>query len=122
MAAVIKSSASFKNVFQYNEHKLKQYAAQLIHSMNPGKGYKQLEFTDNIRTLEKLTSVKEQTKLNAVHISLNFDPSGNLAKEILQKISETYMHVISFGKQHYLVHQHHEARSLCKIILLSTKY
>ena len=37
MAAVIKSSASIKNVFQYNEHKLKQYAAQLIHSMNQGK-------------------------------------------------------------------------------------
>lgn len=109
MVAVIKSSASIKNVLQYNENKLKQNVAQLIHSMNYGKDTEQLGFTDKIRTLEKLTSLNERTKLNAVHISLNFAPSEKLDKETLQKISETYMHGIGFGNQPYLVYQHYDA-------------
>lgn len=109
MVAVIKSSASIKNVLQYNENKLKQNVAQLIHSMNYGKDTEQLGFTDKIRTLEKLTSLNERTQLNAVHISLNFDPSEKLDKETLQKIADSYMQKIGFGNQPYLVYQHHDA-------------
>lgn len=90
MVAVIKSSASIKNVLQYNENKLKQKVAQLIHSMNYGKDTDQLGFTDKIGTLQKLISLNERTKLNAVHISLNFDPSEKLDKETLQQIADTY--------------------------------
>lgn len=109
MVAVIKSSASIKNVLHYNENKLKQNVAQLIHSMNYGKDTELLGFTDKIRTLEKLTSLNERTKLNAVHISLNFDPSEKLDKETLQTIADTYMQKIGFGNQPYLVYQHHDA-------------
>lgn len=87
MVAVIKSSASIKNVLQYNENKLMQNVAQLIHSMNYGKDTEKLAFTYKIRTLEKLTSLNERTKLNAVHISLNFGPSEKLDKETLQIIN-----------------------------------
>lgn len=109
MVAVIKSSASIKNVLQYNENKLKQNVAQLIHSMNYGKDTERLGFTDKIRTLEKLISLNERTKLNAVHISLNFDPSEKLDKETLQKVADTYVQKIGFGNQPYLVYQHHDA-------------
>ena len=109
MVAVIKSSASIKNVLQYNENKLKQNVAQLIHSRNYGKDTELLGFTDKIRTLEKLISLNERTKLSAVHISLNFDPSEKLDKETLQKIADTYMQRIGFGNQPYLVYQHHDA-------------
>lgn len=109
MVAVIKSSASIKNVLQYNENKLKQNVAQLIHSKNYGKDTEQLGFTDKIRTLEKLISLNERTKLSAVHISLNFDPSEKLDKETLQKIADAYMQRIGFGNQPYLVYQHHDA-------------
>lgn len=109
MVAVIKSSASIRNVLQYNENKLKQNVAQLIHSRNYGKDTEQLGFTDKIRTLEKIISLNERTKLNAVHISLNFDPSEKLDKETLQKIADTYMQGIGFDNQPYLVYQHHDA-------------
>lgn len=109
MVAVIKSSASIKNVLQYNENKLKRNVAQLIHSRNYGKDTEQLGFTDKIRTLEKLISLNERTKLSAVHISLNFDPSEKLDKETLQKIADAYMQRIGFGNQPYLVYQHHDA-------------
>ncbi|MBW7892210.1 MAG: relaxase/mobilization nuclease domain-containing protein, partial [Chitinophagaceae bacterium] len=69
----------------------------------------QLGFTDKIGTLQKLISLNERTKLNAVHISLNFDPSEKLDKETLQQIADTYMQRIGFGNQPYLVYQHHDA-------------
>lgn len=109
MVAVIKSSASIKNVLQYNENKLKQKVAQLIHSMNYGKDTDQLGFNDKVGTLQKLVSLNERTKLNAVHISLNFDPSEKPDKETLQQIADTYMQRIGFGSQPYLVYQHHDA-------------
>ncbi|MGN6211988.1 relaxase/mobilization nuclease domain-containing protein [Parafilimonas sp.] len=109
MVAVIKSSASIRNVLQYNENKLKQNVAQLIYSKNYGKDTEQLGFTDKIRTLEKIISLNERTKLNAVHISLNFDPSEKLDKETLQKIADAYMQRIGFGNQPYLVYQHRDA-------------
>ncbi|MFT3948206.1 MAG: relaxase/mobilization nuclease domain-containing protein [Agriterribacter sp.] len=109
MVAVIKSAASIKNVLQYNENKLKQNVAHLIHSANYGKDTDQLGFTDKIGTLQKLASLNERTKLNAVHISLNFDPSEKPDKEILRQIADTYMQRIGFGNQPYLVYQHHDA-------------
>lgn len=109
MVAIIKSSASLRNILHYNENKLKQNVAQLIHSMNFAKDTELLGFTDKIGTLQKLTSLNERTKLNAVHISLNFDPSEKLDKETLQRISDTYMRGIGFGDQPYLVYQHHDS-------------
>jgi len=109
MVAIIKSSGSLRNIIHYNENKLKQNVAQLIHSLNFAKDTDQLGFTDKIGTLQKLTSLNERTKLNAVHISLNFDPSEKLDKETLQKIADSYMQKIGFGDQPYLVYQHHDS-------------
>lgn len=109
MVAIIKSSGSLRNVLHYNENKLKQNVAQLIHSMNFAKDTEQLGFTDKIGTFQKLTSLNERTKLNAVHISLNFDASEKLDKVTLQKIADTYMQRIGFGNQPYLVYQHHDS-------------
>jgi hypothetical protein len=109
MVAIIKSSGSLRNVLHYNENKLKQNNAELIHSMNYGKDTEKLGFTDKIKTLEKLTSLNERTKLNAVHITLNFEPSEKLSKETLQKIADDYMKRIGFGDQPYLVYQHNDS-------------
>ncbi|MES2649384.1 MAG: relaxase/mobilization nuclease domain-containing protein [Bacteroidota bacterium] len=109
MVAIIKSSGSLRNVLHYNENKVKQHQAELIHSNNYLKHADQLSLTDKIRTLEKLNSLNERTKLKTVHISLNFDPSEKLQKEVLQQIADRYMEQIGFGEQPYLVYQHHDA-------------
>jgi hypothetical protein len=109
MVAIIKTSSNLGNVLHYNENKLKQKVAELIHSMNFGKDTERLGFTDKIRTLQKLTALNERTKLNAVHISLNFDPNEKLAREKLQKITDAYMQRIGFGLQPYLVYKHTDA-------------
>jgi hypothetical protein len=109
MVAVIKTTNSLRNSLNYNEQKLQRKVAELIHSANFGKDTEQLGFSDKIRTLEKLAERNERTKLNSVHISLNFDPSEKLDKETLQKIADTYLQRIGFGDQPYLVYQHQDA-------------
>ena len=109
MVAIIKSSGSLRNILHYNENKLKQHSALLIHSMNYGKDTDILNFSDKLKTLEKLTELNQRTRLNAVHISLNFDPSEKLETHTLQKISEAYMEKIGFSNQPFLVYQHYDS-------------
>jgi hypothetical protein len=109
MVAVIKPGRSLRNALHYNENKLKQEKAFLIHSANYGKDTELLGFTDKIRRLEKLTALNQATKVNSIHISLNFDSSENIPVEKLREIADTYMEKIGFGDQPYLVYQHHDA-------------
>lgn len=57
----------------------------------------------------KRVELNENVKCNTLHISLNFDPSEKHSKEKLIAIADTYMEKIGFGKQPYLVYQHHDA-------------
>ena len=109
MFAVIGAGSSLRNPLHYNEQKLKQGAAELIHSSGYAKDTDQLGFTDKIRTLEKLTELNQNVKVNSVHISLNFDRSEHLSKDRLKDIADAYMQKIGFGDQPYLVYQHHDA-------------
>ena len=109
MVAIINSSSSVRNVLQYHENKVAQNAAQLIHSMNFAKDTGELGFTDKLKTIEKFTSLNERTKLNTVHISLNFDPAEKLKPTTLQQIADTYMQRIGFAGQPYLVYEHYDS-------------
>jgi len=109
MVAVIKPGRSLRNSLHYNEHKLSQKKAVLIHSANYGKDTDLLGFTDKIRRLEKLAALNQATKVNSVHISLNFDPSEKIPVDKLREIADAYMQKIGFGDQPYLVYQHHDA-------------
>jgi hypothetical protein len=62
-----------------------------------------------LNRLIKQASLNDNVKRNAVHISLNFDPSENLSKEKLMEITNVYMNKIGFGQQPYLVYQHLDA-------------
>ncbi|MFY0256461.1 relaxase/mobilization nuclease domain-containing protein [Chitinophaga sp. 30R24] len=109
MVAVINASRSLSNVLHYNENKVKQSVAELIHSKNYAKDTERLGFTDKIRTLQRLTELNTRTKVNSIHISLNFDPSENIDNSTLQKIADQYMQKIGFGEQPYLVYKHTDA-------------
>jgi len=109
MVAVIKAGRSIRNTLHYNEQKVKLGVAELIHSGNFAKDTDQLGFTDRIKTLEKLIALNEATKVNSVHISLNFDPSEKIPVEKLRGIADAYMEKIGFGDQPYLVYQHHDS-------------
>jgi len=109
MVAIIHSSKSIRNALHYNENKVRQKDANFIHSGNYPKDTYLLGFTDKINRLEKLTALNQQTKINSVHISLNFDLSDNLNEEKLKEIADKYLKEIGFGEQPYLIYQHNDS-------------
>jgi hypothetical protein len=109
MVAIVHNSNSLRNALHYNENKVKQKVAQLIHAGNYPKDSELLGFSDKINRLERQAALNQNTKVNSVHISLNFDPSDKLTEEKLKRIADTYMQRIGFGEQPYLVYQHNDS-------------
>src|SRR5438132_2666526 len=101
MFAIIHNSGSLRNALHYNENKVKQNVADFIHSGNYPKDTDLLGFSDKINRLENLVARNQQTKINSVHISLNFDLPDKLNTEKLKEITDVYMQKIGFGEQPY---------------------
>ena len=89
MVARVNASKSLRNALHYNENKVRQSTAVLIHSRNFAKDTQQLGITDKLGTLQNLAARNERTKVNSVHISLNFDPSEKLDDLTLQRIADS---------------------------------
>lgn len=109
MVAVIHQSKSLKNVLNYNEQKLKQGKATCLTAANYPKSVDKLNFYQKLNRLTHQAELNERTKVNAVHISLNFDTTEKIPESMLKKIADSYMGKIGFGKQPYLVYQHKDA-------------
>jgi len=109
MVAIIKTSNSVQRILNYNEIKVKEGKAECISAVNFPLELDRLNFTLKLNRFVKQASLNENVKRNAVHISLNFDPSENHSKEKLNEIAKVYMEKIGFGKQPFLVYQHHDA-------------
>ncbi|PIF60042.1 relaxase/mobilization nuclease domain-containing protein [Flavobacterium sp. 2] len=109
MVAIIKTSNSVQRILNYNEIKVKEGKAECISAINFPLELDRLNFTLKLNRFTKQASLNENVKRNAVHISLNFDPSENHSKEKLNEIAKVYMDKIGFGKQPYLIYQHYDA-------------
>jgi len=109
MVAIVHQSSSIRNALYYNENKLKQNVAELIHSGNYPKDTELLGLSDKINRLERQALLNQRTKVNSVHISLNFDVSEKLSIEKLKQVADVYMQKIGFGEQPYLVYQHYDS-------------
>jgi hypothetical protein len=103
MVAVIKTSHSVQRILNYNEIKVKEGKAECISAINFPLELDRLNFTLKLNRFVKQASLNENVKRNAVHISLNFDPSEKHSREKLSEIAIIYMEKIGFGKQSYLV-------------------
>lgn len=109
MVAIIKTSASVRRPFQYNENKLKAEAAVLLLAANYPGVLAEESSRMRLKYLQKLARLNSRTKVNSVHISLNFAPDEKLERNRLIQISKEYMSGIGFGEQPYLVYQHTDA-------------
>ena len=109
MVAVVNFSSSLQSTLNYNENKLKENIAELIHAVNFGKATERLGFSDKFKRIKHQADLNDKSEKKFAHISLNFDPSEKLDKDTLKQIAETYMEKIGFGKQPYLVYQHFDA-------------
>lgn len=110
MVAVIKTGTSLRNIFNYNENKVKQGAAECIGEGNYPLEVDKMSITMKLSRLFNQNTLNENVKRNSVHISLNFDPSEtSLTNEKLMQIADVYMQKIGFGAQPYLVYRHYDA-------------
>jgi len=109
MVAVIHSSSSLRNSLNYNEQKVNQQVATCLFAGNYPKDAEDLSFYQKLNRLQNQAALNVRTKVNAVHISLNFDPSEKLSNELLKEISETYLQKLGFEGQPYLLYQHYDS-------------
>ena len=109
MVAIIHSSKNLRNALHHNENKVRQNVATFIHAGNYPKDMHLLGFSDKVNRLERLTELNQQTKINSVHISLNFDVSDKLNQDRLKEITDKYLKEIGFNEQPYLVYQHNDS-------------
>ena len=109
MVAKIISGKHLRGILSYNENKVGKGAAELLSAENFTTTAERLSFPQKLTHFEKLVSLNTRTKTNAVHISLNFDPSEKLSRDTLIAIAKKYMEKIGFGGQPFLVYQHFDA-------------
>ena len=109
MVAIIKTGSSIRATFFYNENKVKDGIADCIMAKNYPMDLEVMNENHRLKMLLKIASANENVTRNSVHISLNFAAEDQLSRERLQEIATEYMEGIGFGKQPYLVYQHHDA-------------
>ncbi len=109
MVAKIKSGRSLIGALNYNEIKVRNGKAELISANGYFKDYEDLSFNDKLLRLTDLAQRNDRTKVNAVHISLNFAINENLEAPLLNQIIDDYMQQIGFSTQPYLTYQHSDA-------------
>lgn len=109
MVAVIHSSSSLRNALNYNEQKVLNGQAKCLAAVNYPKDVERLSFYQKLARLQNQAELNSRTKVNSVHISLNFAPSEHFSEEKFLQISGAYLEKIGFGEQPYLVYSHHDA-------------
>lgn len=83
--------------------------ATCLAAVNYPKDVEDLGFYQKLSLLENQAALNVRTKVNSVHISLNFDPSERLSANRLGEIADTYLQKIGFEGQPYLLYPHHDA-------------
>jgi len=109
MVALIKTIKSLSGSFYYNERKLSSGDASCLIAENYPRQLSDLSQSDRLGMLEKMAALNPRTKVNGLHIFLNFDPANQLSPSLLKEIARFYMHGIGFGNQPYLVYEHFDA-------------
>jgi hypothetical protein len=109
MVAVIHSGSSLREALNYNENKVKRGVAECIDAGYYVKDAGDLSYRDKFSRLKKLMDLNSRTKVNTLHISLNFAAEDKLDKASLRQIAGVYLDKIGFASQPYLLYEHRDA-------------
>lgn len=109
MVAKVISGKNIRGLLNYNENKVGEGVAECIAASRFGCEPTGLTFSDKINRFRKVMKLNPKVRTNALHISLNFDPSEKLTNDQLATITSDYMTRIGFGEQPYLVYRHSDA-------------
>lgn len=109
MVAKIISGKDINGVLRYNEQKVGQGDARIILASGFAGEIADMDIMQKRQRFENLTMLNGRVKTNAIHISLNFDPSEKPDDQTMQQIAVDYMERIGFGEQPFLVYRHLDA-------------
>jgi hypothetical protein len=109
MVAKVNSGQNILGLLNYNENKVKEGVAECIDENLFNCNVERLSFHEKLKTFRNFIIRNHRATTNAVHVSLNFDPSEKPDKQILKEIAAKYMEGIGFGNQPFLVYQHFDA-------------
>ena len=109
MVAKVIIGKTIRGVLSYNENKVKEGTAACIKAEGFPMRADGLSFKDKLQTFLDCHLQNRNVKTNALHISLNFDPSEKFDSNKLGEIAAAYLSKIGFGDQPYLVYQHFDA-------------
>lgn len=109
MVAKIISGKDIGGVLHYNEHKVEQGEARFILASGFAGEIETMDMQQKKQRFGNLTMLNGSVKTNAIHISLNFDPTEQLTDRKMQQIAIDYMERIGFGEQPFLVYRHLDA-------------
>jgi Relaxase/Mobilisation nuclease domain len=109
MVPVIDTTEDMIQVLNYNEKKVQRNKAVLIHAGNFLKEKGRLNFYDKAERFQRMNELHPGSKVNMLHVSVNFHPSEKISPELITAISEKYMQGIGLPDQPFLVYQHFDA-------------
>jgi hypothetical protein len=106
----ISQGTSIRGALSYNERKLAKGHAELLVAEGFFQEGSALGFSAKIKRFELLIEKNNnKSKVNTLHISLNFPPEETVAEGKMRQIARDYMQRIGFAGQPFLVYRHKDA-------------
>lgn len=111
MIAKILHGSSLYGVVSYNQQKVDEKKAEVIHTHkmilarddNPGS-----LFSKTLQSFEPYLAANPRVKNPAVHVSINPDPKDVIDADTIARISDDYMWQMGYGGQPYIVYRHRD--------------
>ena len=109
MVARIASGRSIRGILVYNEDKVEKGKAEVVLASGFATEIDKLNFHQRLFRFEQLTMLNARSKVNSMHISLNFHADDKLDAGKMQQIASVYMEKIGLGDQPYIAYQHFDS-------------
>ena len=109
MVARISSGKSIRGILVYNEDKVGKGEAKVVLASGFATEIDKLNFHQRLFRFEQLTMLNSRSKVNAMHISLNFHVDDKLDDGKLQQIASEYMDKIGLGDQPFIAYEHFDS-------------
>ncbi len=109
MVARISSGRSIRGILVYNEDKVVKGEAKVVLASGFATEIDKLNFHQRLFRFEQLTMLNSRSKVNAMHISLNFHADDKRDAGRMQQIASEYMEKIGLGEQPYIAYEHFDS-------------
>lgn len=109
MVARIAIGRSIRGILVYNEDKVGKGEAEVVLASGFATEIDRLNFHQRLFRFEQLTMLNARSKVNAMHISLNFHADDKVDAGKMQQIASVYMEKIGLGEQPYIAYQHFDS-------------